>query len=267
MFCKGVMFPIKGREVGPKDYNQEKKHKDENKKLYHAGLVTHVNDLINYNTLCGSETPIDVITLESKDAASAKIMVQQCGIRLDHIDLVSKNVEFFTTKRNVKTGDLYNGELFNYLNNIRPQVYDVANFDFSGTWATQKKCVKRVFEDHLMDECSLLAITCSLRGNPGSHSLYQRQDEQQCIHDVKMWAWANGYDAHVAHRPFHYDTMFVVFFKVIHLEFTMNYKDGIDCSITAQEWMRTPIDIEVPTPAKKTPYPKIVPKVGKKKRL
>lgn len=268
------MFPIRGREVGTKDYNQKVKQGDVNKKLYHKALALCVNDLRSYNRLCGvsEKDAFDVLTLEGKDAESAKIMVQECGVKLEHMDLVSKNVEFKVTKKNIKTGDLFTGELFNYLSMRRADTYDVANFDFCGTWATQKYCVRRLFEEHMFDECSFLVVTCSGRGNPGSKSSYQREDEEECIHDVMIWAWSHGYAAHVTHRPFHYGTMYVLFFKVIHLKNTMSYNGGIDCAITAQEWLRTPIDIEVPTPLfnknqnQKKEKLKIVPTVGKKQK-
>lgn len=244
-FLRKGMFPIRGIQIGLEDYKQRDKKTDQNKQIYYKCLVAYINDLKSYNrmTQVKNDTPLDYITLESYEMTSAKLFVSETGARIQNIDIISKNVQFTKTKKSVKTGDLFTGELFDYLDDVRPRVYDVVNFDFCGTWTKQKGCVKKMFQLRLFDECAFLAITCCARNNAKSEHLYQNQDEAECRNDVRKWAWANGYAAEAHHEEFHYNSMFCLFFKVIHLENTMSYQGGIDCKITAHKWLHTSVDI------------------------
>jgi len=240
------VFPIRGVQVGKEDYKQNEKHYDENKRLYHQALVVCINDLTAYNKLCKEDSPMDVLTLEGVDLASTKAILKGTNIKLCNIDIVSKNVQFQKIRENVETGVLYHGELEAFLNGkeVRPRVYDVSICDFCATWDTQKQCVRDLFDQHLLDEVSFLAITCSKR--TGKSSLFMFQDEAACRADIAAWAEDNGYSAVASHPVFHYGNMYCIFYKVIHLEKTMNYVDGIKCKTTAFEWLYMPLDITVP---------------------
>lgn len=243
------MFPIKGFARGKQDYKQEAKRSDEHKYTYHQWIAKYVNDLHAYNAQCGYGGPLDVLTLESVDLASTRVLVEQCGVPLDHIDIVSRNVEFKAVSKKIKTGDLYTGELYDYLLNIRPTGgYDVIIFDFCGVWATQKHCVKRVFDMQLLDECAFITVTCCARNNTRDKSEYQWHDYDKCEDDVREWAKANGYRVAAHHSLFRYESMFCIFFKVIHCKTTMSYKGGIRCKRTAADWLREPLLSSSPPP-------------------
>lgn len=239
-------FPIRGVQVGEEDYKQNEKDYDENKCLYHQNLVVCINDLDAYNRLCKEFSPMDVLTLEGVGLVSTKAILAGTGIALCHIDIVSKNVKFEITKKNAKTGVLFFGELYDYLmsKDVRPHVYDIVICDFCATWATQKECVKLLFDKQLLDEVSFLTITCSKR--KGVTSSFQFEDEATCRADIQMWADGNGYEAVASPNLFHYDNMYCLFYKVIHLKSTMNYKDGIRCKVTPYKWLHTPFDIQSP---------------------
>lgn len=109
------MWPIKSCAVGKQDYNQKNKYTDENKRIYHRGLVFYINDRQAYKAERGDESPTRVLSLESTGMVSMKLMVNDCGIPLEHVDVVSRNARFAPTNKSVKTGVLYFGELYDYL--------------------------------------------------------------------------------------------------------------------------------------------------------
>lgn len=242
------MFSLRAHHIGKHDYNQNAKRSDANKLAYHQTVANYVKDIQAYNAACKYTEPLEVLTLESTDLASARMLVDECGIPLQHIDMVSRNVRFEKVRKNTKTGDLYTGELYDYLTRIRPLGgYDVCIFDFCGVWANQKECVKRLFDMKLLDECAFLTITCCSRNNTSDKSEYQGHDYDKCEDDVHEWAKDNGYRVADHHPRYVYKNMFCLFFKVIHCKRTMSYAGGVQCEQTAADWLRAPVDVVMPS--------------------
>jgi len=252
------MWPIRAKPVGPRKYDQDRKKHDKNKEMYYKALCSYTKNLQAYHRYFNFEHPPRVLSLEDTAMISSIRLHQECNIPVEYFDLVSRDVAFSASNKN-KHGILYTGEMSNLLKQPRIEMhrYDVINFDSCNTWDTFKDCVELLFRRQLVDIVSVIVITCSSRVSSAEHrqKLAERGGEkmpqhtqiQQCKNDVAEYARAYGYVVCANHHEFSYDSMYCLFFKVVHWESTMSYDGGIPGPWTASYWLQEPMVFDTPT--------------------
>lgn len=244
---KGLL-PIRVTVKPGSTYNHNAKRSDSRKEDANEAVVCYVKDLDQFCSLlkdtAGPEN-FRALVIDALGLKSTHALVNQCGLRLENVDIVSKDLVFHLQHKNLRTGRLWGDELSEFLKTERIQgKYDILVLDFCGTWGKEiKQCVKEFFRKQLLDGLSVLSITCCFRNNESDWD-DQHHDWMQCQLEVIAMSAKYGYFVRCDHPFFRYDGMFVCLFKVIHRAWTMNYDGGIPAARdgrVATDWVSEPV--------------------------
>jgi len=239
-------WPIRTVQLEDERYDQASKYTDECKKMYHKAVVVYTRNMQAYVFYYDDEERyLCMLSLEGRGMVSTKVVHYECDVPLETIDVVSKNIRFVPKTKQTKTGQLFTGELYDFLqqDDLGKERYDIINMDSCNTWSTLKNCVETVFKRRLLKPCAVLIITCSFRGNNTKKEKGLYKAMFNCIDDVTSYGHQYGYKVAAKHDQFNYGTMYCLFFKVIDYQKTMTNPTQ---PWTASHWLNESMKIETP---------------------
>lgn len=182
-------------------YDHKGKKHDPHKQYFNATIAVYVRDFIDYiKSICLPNEDVNefledgkYLVLDGVELGTTNTLVKSAGVPLKQIHICSKSVEFrhAVSKFSPTT---YTGMLSDFLvqQNRLQTVYSVMILDFCGGYTEEpQKCVKQIFEHHMLSPVGVIAFTFAYRAIEKAG--YLHENFLDAMDSIQRIAATNGY--------------------------------------------------------------------------